>query len=576
MNFKEKVARFLAPDMMHRDQVETLVKEEVQKARMAIPINIDYDPKGEGYRRLTTEGQEQVRRDLTPMSQDLMLELAYYLYDTSGLVKRFVRDTKNFILGEGVTYSVANDTNDGAVKQVLDDFWNDSMNQMDLRLDGRIEFLGLLGEQCWPVAVNPHNGRVWVSYADPANIDTVYTVRDFPEMTAGIKLKGSAGRSGKVLPAIREEISMMRPEYGCLVGECFYFAVNKPPNALRGRSDMIHLFDFINGFEEGIFDELDRIKLIKSFIWDVQLEGADDNQIKEFLRNNRVPKSGSVRAHNERVTWTAVAPRMNQSDNKEFFNMMKTYLSACMNRPDSWLGSGGKAYQQEADLMGEPTFKDLGSRQRYVKYILEYMLRFVVDQAVLHKALSKPKEKYQISVDMPEMSSKDLKKIVDGLLSLAQALMIAEGQGWIIAETAGKIFANVAGQAGVEIDAAEEIKKAVKGDGNVTEDYDKRESLINDIVARIERQNVNSPGSGKDLEQSVEISDGENTIAKVSLNGAQITSLLKIIQDVAAGILPRESALNLMISAFPFSQEQAEGILGSAGKGFKIKPEDVK
>ena len=483
MGLKNKIVKMLAPDMMDRDQVETLVKTEVEKARMAVPINVDYDPKGEGYRRLTTEGQEQVRRDLTPMSQDLMLELSYYLYDTSGLVKRFARDTKNFTLGEGVTYSVANDTEDGAAKQVLDDFWNDSMNQLNLRLEGRIEFLGLLGEQCWPVAVNPHNGRVWVSYVDPANIDTVHTVRDFPEITAAIKLKGSAGRTGKMLPAIREETNMMRPEYGRLVGECFYFSVNKPPNALRGRSDLIHLFDFINGFEEGIFDELDRIKLIKSFIWDVELEGADDKQIKDFLRDNRVPKSGSVRAHNERVKWNAVAPKMNQSDNKEFFNMMKTYLSACMNRPDSWLGSGGKAYQQEADLMGEPTFKDLGSRQRYVKYALEYMLRFVLDQAILHKALSEPKEKYKISVDMPEMSTKDLKKIVDGLFALAQSLMIAEGQGWVTAETASKIFANVASQAGVDIDAADEIKKAVKSDGNVTEDYAAREAVVNEVVA---------------------------------------------------------------------------------------------
>ena len=294
-----------------------------------------------------------------------------------------------------------------------------------------------------------------------------------------------------MLPAIREETNMMRPEHGRLVGECFYFAINKPPNALRGRSDLIHLFDFINGFEEGIFDELDRIKLIKSFIWDVELEGADDKQIKDFLRDNRVPKSGSVRAHNERVKWNAVAPTMNQSDNKEFFSMMKTYLSACMNRPDSWLGSGGKAYQQEADLMGEPTFKDLGSRQRYVKYALEYMLRFVVDQAVLHKALSEPKERFKISVDMPEMSTKDLKKIVDGLFALAQSLMIAEGQQWITAETASKIFANVAGQAGVDIDAAEEIKKAVKSDGNVTEDYAAREAIVNEVVAMMGKEKGN-------------------------------------------------------------------------------------
>ena len=110
MKLREKMARIIAPGLMNKDQVKELVADEVKKAQMAIPINVDYDPKGEGYRRLSAEGQDQTRRDLTPLSQDLMLELAYYLYDTSGLVKRFVRDTKNFVLGEGVTFQVENDT----------------------------------------------------------------------------------------------------------------------------------------------------------------------------------------------------------------------------------------------------------------------------------------------------------------------------------------------------------------------------------------------------------------------------------------------------------------------------------
>ena len=72
------------PEEQVTDEVIELVKEEVRAARMATPINLDYDPKGEGYRRITASG-DQAARDLSPLSQDLMIELAYYLYDTSGL-----------------------------------------------------------------------------------------------------------------------------------------------------------------------------------------------------------------------------------------------------------------------------------------------------------------------------------------------------------------------------------------------------------------------------------------------------------------------------------------------------------
>jgi len=460
MGLRDKMAEWLAPGRMNADQVTALVTAEVARARQAMPISRDYDPRNEGYRRLTTN-EEQTRKDMSPVAQDVMITLAYYLYDTSGLVKRFVRDTKNFVLGEGVSFSVGNDTEDGAAMQCLDDFWYDPTNRMDMRLDKRIEFFGLLGEQCWPAYVNPRNGRVWLSYVDPANIDEVFTVRGYPEIAAAVKLRGTGGRPGTMMPVVRAEEDMMRREFGKLVGECFFFSCNNPPNDPRGRSDMVHLFDFVNGFEEGLFDELDRLKLIKAFVWDVTLKGADDGAISEFLRKNRAPKAGSIRAHNEQVEWNAVAPDLKSSDNKGLFDMMRTYLSACMNRPDSWMGSGGKAYQTEAELMGEPTFKDLGSRQRYVKYMIEDVLDFALDQAVLAGALPPAKDRngrYSATVHMPEMSPKNLKGTVDSMSALAQALTLAEANGWVTPETSARIFASVAEGVGVEIDPDAELE----------------------------------------------------------------------------------------------------------------------
>uniref|UniRef100_A0A6M3IVB0 Portal protein n=1 Tax=viral metagenome TaxID=1070528 RepID=A0A6M3IVB0_9ZZZZ len=487
---RERIARYIAPGLKDEREIRELVKEEVQAARQGLPIAVNYDPTGEGYRRVSA--QNQTREGLSPMSQDLMLNLAYYLYDTSGLVKRFVRDTKNFVLGEGLTYSVADD-DDGAAQEVLDEFWGDGMNQMSLRIEKRVEFLNLLGEQCYPVIVSPHNGRTWVSYLDPINIDQVLTVQDFPEMPGAVKVRGTAGRPGRIMPVVREETDPRKREYGRLVGECFFFSINNPPNDPRGRSDLIHLFDFLNAFEEGLFDELDRIKLIKAFIWDVTLNGATQEEIDTFLQNNRTPKPNSVRAHNESVTWQAVAPSLGTQDNQNLFNMMRTYFAACTNRPESWLGAGGKAYQTEADLMGEPTFKDLGSRQRYVKYILEYQLRYVLDQHTLVGTLREPENRWIVTVDLPEMTTKNMVNIVTGLFSLAQALMMAQTSGWVSKEKSAELFLSVAQQVGVDIDIAAEIEKIAQQKGMtedawMTEDYAGREALITEVVARLEKR----------------------------------------------------------------------------------------
>jgi len=147
--------------------------------------------------------------------------------------------------------------------------------------------------------------------------------------------------------------------------------------------------------------------------------------------------------------------------------------------------------------MGEPTFKDLASRQRYVKYVIEDLCRFQLDQAVLKKALVEPSgERFMVKVNMPEMTNKNLKEIVGALLQLAQALMIGVTQRWLTDDTAATLFASIAQMVGVDIDAAIEIKEAAKNsvettgidaDG-VTKDYAAREALVKEIVARLEAQ----------------------------------------------------------------------------------------
>lgn len=58
--------------------------------------------------------------------------------------------------------------------------------------------------------------------------------------------------------------------------------------------------------------------------------------------------------------------------------------------------------------------------------------------------------------------------------------------------------------------------------------------------------------------------EGENIQQQV-LNGAQVTSLKEIVQDVAAGTLPRDAAIGIISLAFQLPEAQAEALLGSAG-----------
>jgi hypothetical protein len=54
------------------------------------------------------------------------------------------------------------------------------------------------------------------------------------------------------------------------------------------------------------------------------------------------------------------------------------------------------------------------------------------------------------------------------------------------------------------------------------------------------------------------------------LNGAQVTALKDLLIEVAQRTLPRESAIELMVTAFNLTHEQADRVMGEAGKSFTI------
>jgi len=57
-----------------------------------------------------------------------------------------------------------------------------------------------------------------------------------------------------------------------------------------------------------------------------------------------------------------------------------------------------------------------------------------------------------------------------------------------------------------------------------------------------------------------------------AFNGAQVSSMVTIVQSVAAGTLPRESGVAMLMVAFSLSLEDAKLVMSNAGEGFTIKP----
>jgi hypothetical protein len=218
-----------------------------------------------GFRRLS---KTQNERDLMPLEQQRMTEIALFLYDSNPLAKRIIDLVNSFVTGDGFNFNAKHPK----VLDLLKRFWNDPVNEWPLKQLDHFRQLSLLGEQLWPVAVRRTDGRVRMGYVDPANIEEIVPDPYNPEIFRTATITQGYHPDGAVdLPSryslVNVDERYLSPSYGKLnfypePYGAFYFAINKPSNATRGRSDLITVFDWLDLYDQYIFNRSKQRKVL--------------------------------------------------------------------------------------------------------------------------------------------------------------------------------------------------------------------------------------------------------------------------------------------------------------------------
>lgn len=438
-------------------QVAGVVNETAM--REAYGTTIDADE--ENWRALTGD----TKRDLTPITQKRMRDTALYLWEVNLLANRLIELPLGYILGEGVKLHCDDDDNQAILKR----FWRDPINQMDMKLTKKARELALFGEQCYPTFVNEHTGHVRLGYLDPALIETVVTDPDNSEQPIGIVTckdgKGVARRY-KVIVNGSENVFTQRTQEirkTFTDGEAFYFTINDLSNGKRGRSDLLAQADWLDGYDQFLFGELDRAQFLRAFIWDVELKGATPEEVKVRAKGISPPAPGSTRVHNDSETWTAVTPQLNAHDSSASASLFRNHVLGGGTIPEHWFGGGGDVNRAVGAEMGEPTFKMFSMRQKTIKHILESIGIYVLRQNALVHGGAEPDledEAFEVEAIFPEMTAKDTSKYAAALQQVVVGAAIGVEKGLITEETAIKLINAISGRLGIEIDAAEELKNA--------------------------------------------------------------------------------------------------------------------
>lgn len=434
---------------------------ETRAETMREAAGANIDPDEDHWRKLTGDAD----RDLSPMTQARMQQMAAYLWESNLMANRLVELGVAYLLAEGVKLTCK----DAEAQKVLKRFWRDPINNMPLKLAEKVRELALFGEQCYPVFVNELSGHVRLGYLDPSLIGRVVMDPDNGSQPIGvITRRDAAGNCLRYRTIINgpEEVFTARTRKireGYADGECFYVRVNNMAAGGRGRSDLLAQADWLDAYDEFLFGELDRAKFLRAFFWDVTITGGTPEDVKRRAAEISAPAPGAVRVHNDAEQWKAETPDLKAADSSEHARLFRNHVLGGATIPEHWFGGGGDVNRSTAGEMGEPTFKVFSMRQGLWKIVLEDMGRYALRRASLATTGAEPDfedEAYEVEAVFPELTARDTTKWAAALQQVATAMLVMVNAKLISRATAVKMLATVAGRLGVEIDAEDELANA--------------------------------------------------------------------------------------------------------------------
>lgn len=396
------------------------------------------------YRKLTSGARFQ-RRDLTPLQHDRMLQVTWYLWEQNPFARRLVTLMTDLIIGDGVTV----EAKDERIQEVIDRTWNHRINQFATRIREFHNFLSLTGELILPVERNTISGRPVFGFIDPYQVKDVEPLDGNVLIPDYLILKERDGKDAQRLKIVREN-----PESGHLEGEVFYFAINKLPNSLRGRSDLLPLADWLDLYDQYLFAEVERLQLLSAFVWDYTIKGGDDKKIQAKLANFPTPKPGSVFGHNENETLEARTPDLKAQDRSEVATMLRKHIGGSMGFPMTYLGdsdSNAATIQGQNDVL----MKTPSARQKEFRSLIDLMVRFAVEGATTKNPALFMDAAVEYRITMPEIAAKDISRA-----SAALAQVVAANDTAITNKTTSRraalvVQSAIIRQLGVEVDPNE-------------------------------------------------------------------------------------------------------------------------
>lgn len=332
------------------------------------------DPDDDLYRSTGT-GQ----RDLIGYTLTRAQNLCVQMYRANPLASRIIKIYVAFMAGEGFTISAANPD----VDAVVNEFWTAERNQMGENHKRFARDKLLFGEGIHPVSID-EMGNTTVGFIDPTTIDKIERSTLNNMILEAVILRPTPGAEPMPLKIVRTELDPFEDDMGLLTGDVFAWLHDRIAAASRGTPFLLPIIDWLDAYDQVLWELLERVKATRAFFWDVEVQGADGPMIEEVKKQwgSTAPRSGSVRFRNEKLKVDASQPQLGAYEDVAAGRYILRHIATGSGLAPHWLGDPEDANRSTAESMDKPVFRALEEVQADWKTNMESLLRYTVDRKV--------------------------------------------------------------------------------------------------------------------------------------------------------------------------------------------------
>lgn len=335
-------------------------------------------------------------RDRLPYDHQTILQQALEAWRANPLARRIVGLTSQYVVGGGIRIHCDHP----ATTKFLSEWWQHELNQCALRVYEWSDELTRTGELFFLLTTDGA-GMTYVRAVPAIQITAIETAENDLQQELAYYQQTDAFGKGATWPAYDSRLD--QPDQSVMM----HFAINRPPGAVRGESDLAPLLIWLNRYSVWLEDRtrLNRYRNAFYFVVKSRFLSEAERANRQAVLNALPPTPGSILVTDESEEWDVVHPRLESHEANTDGLSIKKMIAAGAGVPLHFLAEPESSTRSTAEAAGGPTFRHFEQRQLF----FTEMLRQIAVVAVRRRSQfdGKVDPEAVIQVQAADLSSRD-------------------------------------------------------------------------------------------------------------------------------------------------------------------------